>query len=92
MCVVKDYHQLAEAMRQETREVLVVGELAKDLRVALTEATGNSCKNGLVQGFLKQIQIYYTNNYRKASRLVPLMLHQNGRGYAKMEKGEGCGC
>ena len=92
MCVVKDYHQLAEAMRQETREVLVIGELAKDLIVALTEANGKSCKNGRVQDFLKQIQNYYTINYRKASCLVPIVLHQNVRGYAKMEKGESCGC
>ena len=92
MCVVKDYHQLAEAMRLETREVLVIGELAKDLKFALTEADLRSCKNGRLQAFLKQIQNYYTIKFRKTSCLVPLILHQNVRGYAKTEKGEGCGC
>ena len=92
MCVVKDYHQLAEAMRLESREVLVIGELATDLKFALTEANLRSCKNGRLQAFLKQIQNYYTINYRRASCLVPIVLHQNVRGYAKMEKGESCGC
>lgn len=92
MCVVQNYIQLAEAIRRETRELLVIGELARDLQVILTEANGNSCKNGCVQSFLKQIQICYTINYRKASCLVPLILHQNVRDYAKSEKGEGCGC
>jgi len=91
MCVVQDYNQLAEAIRQEAREVLVIGKLARNLQFALTETTRISCKNGCVQDFLKQIQIrnYYTINYRKTSCFVPLVLRLNGRGYAKTEKGEG---
>jgi hypothetical protein len=77
MCVVQNFNQLEEAMKQDAREVLIIGKLANQFTQLMTEVDDRVRNDGLVRSFLMRIQHAYTICYRGSSRSVPVVLHRN---------------
>jgi hypothetical protein len=76
MCVVHDFSQLEEALRQEAREVLVIGRLADQLRrLARSGDAGQS--DALTKNVLGRIQQEYAILLREKSHCVPVVLRQH---------------
>ena len=76
MCVVRNFSQLEEALRQDAREVLVIGQLADHFRRVATTENGNE-PDALAQTFLCRIQQDYAVIFRKSSHCVPVVLCQH---------------
>ncbi len=75
MCVVQNFTQLEEAMREKAREVLIMGQLADQIKRAVKEPDDHVWNDGCIQSFLKNIQNDYTIDFRKNSQCVPIVLH-----------------
>lgn len=76
MCVVRDFSQLEEALRQEAREVLVIGRLADQLR-QLAHSSDIGQTDSLTQNLLQRIEQEYAILFREKSHCVPVVLRQH---------------
>lgn len=75
MCVVQNFTQLEEAMREKAREVLIMGQLADQIKQAVKEPDDHFWNDGCIQSFLQHIQCDYTIDFRKNFQSVPIILH-----------------
>jgi len=92
MCVVKSFNQLEEAVRKDVREVLVIGRLGDQIKLAITETESYAQSDNRIHSVLRKIQNSYTINCRKNSRCVPVILCQKGRHTISSESRANCDC
>ena len=91
MCVVRNFSQLEEALRQDAREVLVIGQLADHFRHLATTANGDA-PDALAQTFWRRIQQDYAVIFRKQSHCVPVVLCQHAEKPLNPVCGGRCEC
>jgi hypothetical protein len=91
MCVVRNFSQLEEAVRQDAREVLIMGQLASRLKQAIKEPDDFVRNDDPYRPILKQIQTSYTIRIRNGSYCVPVVLQLAGDGPVCLECGDSHG-
>ncbi len=89
MCVVRNFSQLEEALRQDAREVLVIGQLAEHFR-NLATTTNGIASDVLAQTYWRRIQQDYAVVFRKQSHCVPVVLCQHAEKSVNQNYGDRC--
>ena len=92
MCVVQSFNQLEEAVRKDVREVLIIGRLGDQIKLAITETESYAQSDNRIHSVLRKIQNSYTINCRKNARCVPVILRQKGRLPISSESRANCDC
>lgn len=91
MRVVRNFSQLEEALRQDAREVLVIGQLAEHFR-HLATMTNETASDALAQTYWRRIQQDYAVVFRKQSHCVPVVLCQHAEKSVNQSYGGRCEC